>query len=148
SPVGSWPGRRIRASRRSGTRPPPTPSDPGLPPSRPRTPERTPTPMAAVAEHRVVIVGAGFGGLFAAKFLRRAPVDVTVVDRRNYHLFQPLLYQVANDSLSPGEVAAPIRDSVGRQKNTRVWLGDVADIDPVANHVLLADGASLPYDFL
>jgi NADH dehydrogenase len=71
-----------------------------------------------------------------------------LVDRRNYHLFQPLLYQVATGSLSPGEVAAPIRGILGRQKNTRVWLGDVADIDPAAKRVLLADGASLEYDFL
>ncbi len=97
---------------------------------------------------KVLIIGGGFGGLSAAQGLKSAPVDVTVVDRRNYHLFQPLLYQVATGSLSPGEVAAPIRGILGRQKNTRVWLGDVADIDPVAKRVQLADGASLDYDFL
>jgi len=97
---------------------------------------------------KVVIIGGGFGGLSAAQALKSAPVEVTVVDRRNYHLFQPLLYQVATGSLSPGEVAAPIRGILGRQKNTRVWLGDVEDIDPVAKRVLLADGASLEYDFL
>ena len=106
--------------------------------------------MSEISNERpkVIIIGGGFGGLSAAQALKSAPVDVTVIDRRNYHLFQPLLYQVATGSLSPGEVAAPIRGILGRQKNTRVWLGDVADIDPVAKRVLLADGASLPYDFL
>src|SRR6201997_4477250 len=97
---------------------------------------------------KVIIIGGGFGGLSAAEALKSAPVDVTLIDRRNYHLFQPLLYQVATGSLSPGEIAAPIRGILGRQKNTRVWLGDVEDIDPVAKRVLLADGASLEYDFL
>jgi len=97
---------------------------------------------------KVIIIGGGFGGLSAAQALKSAPVDVTVIDRRNYHLFQPLLYQVATGSLSAGEIAAPIRGILGRQKNTRVWLGDVEDIDPVAKRVLLADGASLEYDFL
>jgi len=97
---------------------------------------------------RIIIIGGGFGGLSAAQALKSAPVDVTVIDRRNYHLFQPLLYQVATGSLSAGEVAAPIRGILSRQKNTRVWLGDVEDIDPVAKRVLLADGASLEYDFL
>jgi NADH dehydrogenase len=106
--------------------------------------------MSEISNQRpkVVIIGGGFGGLCAAKALKSAPVDVTVVDRRNYHLFQPLLYQVATGSLSPGEVAAPIRGVLGRQKNTRVLLGEVEDIDPVAKRVLLADGASLDYDYL
>src|SRR5580700_9467804 len=99
-------------------------------------------------KHRVVILGGGFGGLAAAQKLKRAPVEITLIDRRNYHLFQPLLYQVATGSLSPGEVAAPIRGILSRQKNTRVLLGDAEDIDPVAKRVRLADGASLPYDFL
>jgi NADH:ubiquinone reductase (H+-translocating) len=97
---------------------------------------------------KVIIVGGGFGGLSAAQALKFAPVDVTLIDRRNYHLFQPLLYQVATGSLSAGEIAAPIRGVLGRQKNTRVWLGEVEDIDPAAKRVLLADGASLEYDFL
>src|SRR6201987_5824591 len=97
---------------------------------------------------KVIIIGGGFGGLSAAQALKSAPVDVTLLDRRNYHLFQPLLYQVATGSLSPGEVAAPIRGVLGRQKNTRVLLGEVEDIDPVAKRVVLADGASLEYDSL
>src|SRR6266436_5009568 len=98
--------------------------------------------------HRVVIVGGGFGGLNAARALKSAPADVTLVDRRNYHLFQPLLYQVATGSLSPGDIAAPLRSVLSRQRNTRVLLGQVEDIDPLAKRVLLADGAALEYDSL
>src|SRR5580704_9447456 len=98
--------------------------------------------------HRVLILGGGFGGLNAAQKLKRAPVEVTLIDRRNFHLFQPLMYQVATGSLSPGEIAAPLRGVLSRQKNTRVFLGEVQDIDPVSKHVLLADGASLEYDSL
>ena len=97
---------------------------------------------------KVVIVGGGFAGLNAARGLRSAPVNVTVVDRRNYHLFQPLLYQVATGSLSAGEVAAPLRGILGRQRNTRVLLGQMVDLDPKGQRVLLADGASLEYDAL
>jgi NADH:ubiquinone reductase (H+-translocating) len=97
---------------------------------------------------KVVIIGGGFGGLCAAQALKSAPVDVTLIDRRNYHLFQPLLYQVATGSLSAGEIAAPIRGVLGRQKNTRVLMGNVVDIDPVSKHVLLDDGASFEYDSL
>ncbi len=100
------------------------------------------------ALRKVVIVGGGFAGLSAARALRSAPVDVTVVDRRNYHLFQPLLYQVATGSLSDGEVAAPLRGVLGRQRNTRVLLGEMLDIDPKGRRVLLADGTSLDYDAL
>jgi NADH:quinone reductase (non-electrogenic) len=100
------------------------------------------------AQSKVIIIGGGFGGLFAAQALKSAPVDVTLIDRRNYHLFQPLLYQVATGSLSPGEVAAPLRGVLSRQKNTRVLLGDVQDIDPVSKRVQLADGASFEYDSL
>jgi len=100
------------------------------------------------ARHRVVIIGGGFAGLRAARALRSAPVDVTLIDRRNYHLFQPLLYQVATGSLSPGQIAAPIRAVLSRQKNTRVLLGDVVDIDPGAKRVVLADGAEFEYDSL
>src|SRR3954463_8240281 len=80
-------------------------------------------------KHRVVIVGAGFGGLFAARFLRRAPVQVTLVDRTNHHLFQPLLYQVATGILSAGEIATPTRDVLRKQANARVELGDVTGLD-------------------
>src|SRR6201988_2013238 len=96
----------------------------------------------------VVIVGGGFGGLSAAKRLESGSVEVTLIDRRNYHLFQPLLYQVATGSLSPGEIAYPLRGVLSRQKNTRVWLGTVADIDPDSKRVLLSDGAVIPYDSL
>ncbi len=98
--------------------------------------------------HRVVILGGGFGGLYAAKVLKHAPVDVTVIDKRNFHLFQPLLYQVATGSLSPGEIAAPIRGVLQGQKNTRVLLGEAADIDPKAKFVTLKDGAQIGYDSL
>src|SRR5947209_14692847 len=99
-------------------------------------------------KHRVVILGGGFGGLAAAQKLKRAPVEVTLIDRRNHHLFQPLLYQVATGSLSPGEIAAPLRSVLSRQKNTRVLLGEVVDLDPLAKRVMLADGASFAYDAL
>ena len=97
---------------------------------------------------RVIIVGGGFGGLCAARALKRAPVDVTLIDKRNFHLFQPLLYQVATGSLSPGKIAAPLRSALGHQENTRVLLGDVVDIDPASKTVRLADGAVLEYDSL
>ena len=97
---------------------------------------------------RVIIVGGGFGGLRAAQAMKSAPVDVTLLDRRNYHLFQPLLYQVATGSLSPGEIAAPLRSVLSRQHNTRVLLGEVVDLDPLSKRVLLADGASFEYDSL
>jgi NADH dehydrogenase len=97
---------------------------------------------------KVIIVGGGFGGLCAAQALKSAPVEVTLIDRQNYHLFQPLLYQVATGSLSPGDIAAPLRSVLSGQKNTRVLLGDVQDVDLVAKRVLLADGASFEYDSL
>jgi len=99
-------------------------------------------------KHKVVILGGGFGGLAAAQKLMRAPVDVTLIDRRNFHLFQPLLYQVATGSLSPGEIAAPLRAVLSRQKNARVLLGEAADVDPVAKQVILRDGGAYPYDSL
>src|SRR5215472_16535131 len=101
-----------------------------------------------MAGHRVIILGGGFGGLCAARALRKAPVAVTLIDRRNFHLFQPLLYQVATGSLSPGEICAPLRSILSRQQNTRVLLGDVSDIDPRARRVMLSDGASFEYDSL
>ena len=103
---------------------------------------------AGCIAHRVLILGGGFGGLYAAKSLRRAPVEVTLLDRRNFHLFQPLMYQVATGSLSPGDICAPLRSILSRQKNTRVLLGEAADIDPVARRVQLLDGAQFAYDSL
>jgi NADH:ubiquinone reductase (H+-translocating) len=98
--------------------------------------------------HRVVILGGGFGGLVAAQTLKRAPVEVTLIDRRNFHLFQPLLYQVATGSLSPGEIAAPLRGVLSKQKNARVLLGEAVDVEPVAKRVILRDGTAFEYDSL
>src|ERR1700744_2021177 len=97
---------------------------------------------------RVIILGGGFGGLYAARALGRAPVDVILVDRRNFHLFQPLLYQVATGSLSPGEISAPLRGILSRQKNTQVLLGEALDIDPHAHKLTLKDGSVFEYDIL
>jgi len=102
---------------------------------------------SAAPRHRVVIVGGGFAGLHAARGLRRAPVDVTVVDRRNFHLFQPLLYQVATGSLSPGDISAPLRYVLRRQRNTRVLLAEVRDIDAAARRLRTSEG-EVPYDTL
>jgi NADH dehydrogenase len=96
---------------------------------------------------RLVIIGGGFGGLYAAKSLRNAPVRVTLIDRRNFHLFQPLLYQVATGGLSPGEIASPLRHVLRRSRNTDVVLGEVVDIDAANRKVVLRDGA-IPYDTL
>ncbi len=96
---------------------------------------------------RVVIVGAGFGGLTAAKALGKAPVHLTVIDRRNHHLFQPLLYQVATAGLSPADIATPIRAILGRQRNTTVLLGKVTGIDAAARMVMM-DRQRIPYDTL
>lgn len=97
--------------------------------------------------HRVVILGGGFGGLHAAKSLGKAPVDVTLIDRRNFHLFQPLLYQVATGSLSPGEIASPLRAVLGKQKNTRVLLDEAIDLDAQNRRVILKAG-EVEYDSL
>src|SRR5437763_1414717 len=99
------------------------------------------------AAPEIVIVGGGFGGLNAALALRDAPARVTLIDRRNFHLFQPLLYQVAAGALSPANIAAPLRWVVRRQANTRVLLGEVVDLDVAGRRVLLADG-TIPYDTL
>lgn len=96
---------------------------------------------------RVVIVGGGFGGLMAAKALRKAPADVLLIDRRNHHTFQPLLYQVATAALSPGDIASPIRWILRKQSNVQVWLGEVTAVDPVKKIVKLVDG-EVPYDYL
>jgi NADH dehydrogenase len=96
----------------------------------------------------VLIIGAGFGGLSAAKALRSAPVKVTLLDRHNYHLFQPLLYQVATATLSPGDIAAPIRWIFRRSPNVRVLLAEVSAVDTKHRCVRLADDGELTYDFL
>ena len=97
---------------------------------------------------RVLIVGGGFGGLTAAKRLARAPVDVTLVDRRNHHVFQPLLYQVATAGLNPSDISYPIRSVLRRQQNARVLLGEVVDIDVDGREVRLDDASTIPYDQL
>jgi NADH dehydrogenase len=99
-------------------------------------------------KHNVVILGGGFGGLAAAQKLKRVPVQVTLIDRRNFHLFQPLLYQVATGSLSPGQIAAPLRSVLRRQKNAWVLLGEAVDVDPEAKRVILRDGDTYAYDSL
>jgi NADH dehydrogenase len=96
---------------------------------------------------RVVIVGAGFGGLSAAKVLARAPVDVTVIDRRNYHLFQPLLYQVATAGLSPADIASPVRGILRYQENATVMLASVTGVD-TARREVLSGSRRIPYGYL
>src|SRR5438067_10830518 len=115
----------------------------------PQSDARAPAPVPAVMPN-VVIVGAGFGGLHAARALRNVPVDVTVIDRNNHHLFQPLLYQVATAVLSPAEIAAPIRGVLSKQKNTEVLMAEVTGVDVENQRVLMADQAvpELPYDYL
>src|SRR5580700_10085253 len=97
--------------------------------------------------HKVVIIGGGFGGLTAAQSLKNAPVQVTLIDRCNYHLFQPLLYQVATGSLSPANVAGPLRQVLRKQKNTQVLLGEAVNIDTAKRQVILSDGV-VDYDTL
>lgn len=107
--------------------------------------------MSGAERPQVVIVGGGFGGLFAAKFLRHAPLDVTLIDRTNHHLFQPLLYQLATGILSEGEVAPPIRDVLRRHKNVRVEFGNVTGFDLQDRRVTVArlfDTPTIPYDYL
>ncbi len=91
------------------------------------------------APHQVVIVGGGFGGLYTAKALKTANVNVTLIDKRNFHLFQPLLYQVATGTLSPADISAPLRSLFSKSKNTKVLLGEVNDIDPTAQQVILGN---------
>src|SRR6186997_1005963 len=99
--------------------------------------------------HRVVIVGGGFAGLYAAKQLGADPeLSVTLIDRRNFHLFQPMLYQVATGALSPGEIAQPLRSVLRKQRNTTVILGEAVDIDVEGRRVILSDGGPIEYDSL
>lgn len=116
--------------------------------------ERRAPPLSALPEPildglpQVVVVGAGFGGLAVARGLAGAPCRVTVVDRRNHHLFQPLLYQVATATLDPSDIATPIRELLRTQDNARVLLGEAAGVERDARRLRLADGSALPYDFL
>ena len=97
--------------------------------------------------HRAVIIGGGFGGLYAARALRHENISVTLVDRRNFHLFQPLLYQVATGALSPGEIASPLRVLLRKQKDAQVLLAESVDLDPAARSLIL-DKGTVPYDSL
>lgn len=101
-----------------------------------------------MSKHRVVIIGGGFAGLNAAKSLKHEDVDLTLIDKRNFHLFQPLLYQVATGALSPGEIAAPIRHVLRHHCNTHVLLGEVTGIDVAARTVTISNGSTVPYDTL
>src|SRR5688572_30144162 len=101
------------------------------------------------SRHRVVIVGGGFGGLYAARSLGHDPeMAVTLVDRRNFHLFQPMLYQVATGALSPGEIAQPLRSVLRKQRNTTVILGEAVDLDVEGRRVILSDRGPIEYDSL
>src|SRR5919205_3641722 len=110
-------------------------------------PRRMATDGRQAGAPRVVIVGSGFGGLYAARALATAPVQITLVDQRNYHLFQPLLYQVATAALSPGNIAQPIRLLLRRYPNVRVLHAQATAIDLARRRVQLADGA-IDYDYL
>ena len=95
----------------------------------------------------VVIIGAGFGGLYAARELSKAPVKITVIDRHNHHLFQPMLYQVAGAALNPSDIAMPIRRTLRREAHTEVILADVARINPEGKSIAMTDGSSISYDY-
>ncbi|HEY7701050.1 MAG TPA: NAD(P)/FAD-dependent oxidoreductase, partial [Candidatus Limnocylindrales bacterium] len=109
----------------------------------------SPAPGAERARHRVLIVGGGFAGLYAARSLRSDPeVAVTLLDRRNFHLFQPMLYQVATGALAPSEIAQPLRSVLARQRNATVILGEAVGIDVDKREVQVSDGGPIPYDTL
>src|SRR5688572_30837621 len=97
---------------------------------------------------KIVIIGGGFGGLWAAKALAGKPVDVTLIDRKNHHVFQPLLYQVATAVLSPGEIAQPIRRILHRYKNIEVILGEVTGFDKENKKVVIADAPAVGFDYV
>ncbi|MEL6813273.1 MAG: NAD(P)/FAD-dependent oxidoreductase [Cyanobacteria bacterium J06598_3] len=100
------------------------------------------------SQHHVVIVGGGFGGLYAAKALGKADVKVTLIDKRNFHLFQPLLYQVATGGLSAGDISSPLRAILSKQKNVQVLMGEVIGLDPKVQEVKLKNGETVSYDSL
>ena len=110
--------------------------------------EIAPSHEPAHGRHRVVVVGAGFGGLETVQRLAGSGVDITLVDRRNHHLFQPLLYQVAGASLSPSEIAWPIRSLFAKRKDVRTLLGEVEGVDTGGRRVILEDGSTVAYDTL
>ncbi|WP_425216968.1 NAD(P)/FAD-dependent oxidoreductase [Tumidithrix helvetica] len=103
---------------------------------------------SADRKHHTIVVGGGFGGLYAAKELAKLPIKVTLIDKRNFHLFQPLLYQVATGTLSPADIASPLRAVLANKKNTTVLMAEVADIDPQAKKVVLTSQEELSYDSL
>ncbi|MBD2034757.1 NAD(P)/FAD-dependent oxidoreductase [Leptolyngbya sp. FACHB-321] len=105
-------------------------------------------PTEQPAAHRVVVIGGGFGGLYAAKALGRTAADVTLIDKRNFHLFQPLLYQVATGTLSPADISSPLRGILSDSKNTQVLMDEVIDLDPHQQQIVLQQGESLSYDTL
>ncbi len=104
--------------------------------------------MSKEKQRHIVIVGGGFGGISAARELRKSDAKITLIDKTNHHLFQPLLYQVATAALSPGDIAAPIRAIVGKYSNVSVLLGEVEKVDPEHQHLILSDGRIIPYDEL
>src|SRR5574343_841257 len=106
-----------------------------------------PAHSASSARPRVIIIGCGFGGLAATRALGGAPVDITLIDRSNHHLFQPLLYQVATAGLSAPSIAAPIRHMLRKQRNVTVLMAEVTSIDKAQRQVRLADGQALDYDY-
>lgn len=106
------------------------------------------TPAIQQSPHHVVIVGGGFGGLYAAKALGDARIKVTLIDKRNFHLFQPLLYQVATGGLSAGDISSPLRAILSKQKNVRVLMGEVVDINPRRQQIAIKNGETIPYDTL
>jgi NADH:ubiquinone reductase (H+-translocating) len=120
----------------------------GLCKKRPQSLEMPERKCMATARPEVVIIGGGFGGIEAAKALARAPVDITLIDRQNYHCFQPLLYQVATAALSPADIAWPIRHILRRQQNATVFMAEVAGVDLAAQRVQITGGEPIAYDYL
>ena len=98
--------------------------------------------------HRLIIVGGGFAGLWATRSLKSADIQITLIDRRNHHLFQPLLYQVASAELASPDIAVPLRHILKKQRNVQIWLGEVIEVFPDRNVVVLDDGRELEYDSL